>query len=113
MSDKGFDIDTEAVREAARKLRNLRGDFDEIANYTAEADPDWWAWGGPGLVMSQQYEYSADRIRAILGKLGPGFEGILCRIESACADYASADDSASGEIGDAGEGTHQPGTADV
>ncbi|MEU6248038.1 hypothetical protein [Glycomyces sp. NPDC047010] len=71
MSDNRFDVDIEAVLDAAAHLRSVRGDFDEVAGYTADADPDWWMLGVQGLAWAQQYELSADRIRTILNKYGP------------------------------------------
>jgi hypothetical protein len=102
VEEQGFDIDTEAVLEAVGSLRLVRGDFDEVANYTAEADPDWWMWGAPGAVFAQQYEASALQIRVILFKLGPAMDGICSQIEASCAAYDEADGSASVDICDAG-----------
>lgn len=105
MSYEGFDVDTETVREAAGFLRILGGDYAEIAGYTEEADPDWWMWGGTGLLMAQQYEASAVLIRIILGKFDPAMQGIAGRIEDICTAYEDADGQAAEDLCGAGEGS--------
>ncbi|MEU6247093.1 hypothetical protein [Glycomyces sp. NPDC047010] len=103
MSYEGFDVDTETVREAAGFLRVLGGDFAEIAGYVEEADPDWWMWGGTGLLMAQQYEIAAGHIRIILDKFDPAVQGIAARIEDSCAEYEDADGQSADDLCGAGE----------
>jgi hypothetical protein len=101
---EGFGVDTEVVREAAGFLRVLGGDYAEIAGYTEEADPDWWMWGGTGLLMAQQYEAAAGQIRIILGKFDPAVQGIAGRIEDICEAYEETDGKAADDLCGAGEG---------
>jgi hypothetical protein len=105
VAHEGFDVDTETVREAAGFLRVLGGDFAEIADYAQEADPDWWMWGGTGVMMAQQYEAAAGQIRIILGKFDPAVQGIAQRIEDICTAYEDTDGQAADDVCGAGEGT--------
>lgn len=78
-------VDPEELRQAASTIRETEGEIDNVTNYAKEADPDWWIWGLPGLVMAPIYFMAADFFHQNIGNAKEAIDGLATNIE-ACAD---------------------------
>ncbi|MEU5155297.1 type VII secretion target [Glycomyces sp. NPDC021274] len=93
-------VDPDAIRAEGERLKALAGDFDIVADYAQDADPDWHMWGVPGIALAQLYFASADQIHTILKEFAPATSGLAQRFIDCAEAYTDSDEESGKEFDD-------------
>ncbi|WP_025272263.1 WXG100 family type VII secretion target [Haloglycomyces albus] len=93
-----FNVDPEQLRQSSSGLKGTEGEIDELAEYAKEADPDWWIWGLPGLVMAPPYFMVADFFHSSISDAKEAIDGVAEGVEKAADKYEEVDDAIAKKI---------------
>ncbi|WP_025272607.1 type VII secretion target [Haloglycomyces albus] len=90
------------LESGAEKIRKSGDEIDNLLDYMQESNPDWWAWGMPGLVFAGIYFNGVELIRNQVEEDKQALEGVAKKVEKAAKNYRDTDKAQSKNIRDKG-----------
>ncbi|MFC4336874.1 WXG100 family type VII secretion target [Salininema proteolyticum] len=99
----GFSVDPEQLRQSSGDIKQAESEIDQLAEYAKEADPDWWMWGLPGLVLAPPYFMVANFFHQSIADAKEAVDGVATGVEKAADKYEEIDEEIAKQVGNIGE----------
>jgi len=81
----GFEVNLDELATAESELRDYSENGEDVAALAADADPEWYIWGLPGLILAPRYFELADEVHGHLKDMHEALAAHAERIKI-CAD---------------------------